>query len=125
MNTFYTAYTLCSAEEYSISITAPPNPVAGEQCVLTCTVDVGEGTSTLQWIGPGVMNGTATAGNQTQSDTTFTLTLTFSILNTSHGGEYTCQSSVGGVNRTAVTALSVQSKLRGLSVVYFGIVVVV
>ena len=52
-------------------------------------------------MGPGVMN-------LTQTGTT--LNLTFSPLLTSHGGEYTCQSTVEGVVRTAVTALNVQSK---------------
>ena len=88
----------------------PPDPIAGDEYVMTCTVNVGEGTPTLQWMGPVVMSGAATVGNQTQSGTTFTLNLTFSPFLTSHGGEYTCQSTVEGVVRTAVTTLKVQSK---------------
>ncbi len=74
---------------------------------------MGEGIPTLQWTGPGVTSGEAIEGTQTQSGTIFTRNLTFSPLNTSHGGVYTYQSTVGSgaVERTAMTTVSVQSKL--------------
>ncbi len=98
-------------EQYDITITTPPDPTAGQSYTLTCEVDVGEGTPTLQWTGPAVTTGEATNGTQMQSGTIFTLTLTFSPLNTSHGGVYTCQSTVGSdaVERTAMTTVNVQS----------------
>ncbi len=99
-------------EQYNIAITTPPAPTAGQNYTLTCEVDVGEGTPTLQWTGPGVTTGEATNGTLMQSGTIFTLTLTFSPLNTSHAGQYTCQSTVGSgaVERTAMTTVNVQSK---------------
>ncbi len=95
--------TVSPTEEYAISITSPLDPIAGQDYTLTCVVVVGEGTPTLQWIGP---------GGETvleESGTTFTLNLNFSPLNTSNGGEYTCQSTVG-VERTAMSTIIVQSK---------------
>ncbi len=73
---------------------------------------MGEGTPTLQWTGPGGLAGGGSEGTQMNAGTTFTLTLTFSPLFTSHGGVYTCQSTVGSgaVNKTAMTTVSVQSK---------------
>ncbi len=98
--------TASPTEEYTISITSPRDPTAGQDYTLTCEVVVGAGTPTLRWTGPG--------GETTfeQSGTTFTLNLTFSPLNTSNGGEYTCQSTVGdgAVNRTASTNITAQSE---------------
>ncbi len=73
---------------------------------------MGEGTPTLQWTGQGETTGEAIGGNQIQSGTSFTLTLTFSPLLTSLGGMYMCQSTVGSgeVARTASTTVNVQSK---------------
>ncbi len=73
---------------------------------------MGEGIPTLQWTGPGVTTGEAFAGNQIQSGTIFTLTLSFSPLLTSLGGMYMCQSTVGSgaVARTAGTTVNVQSE---------------
>ncbi len=98
-------------EQYDITISTPPAPTAGQSYTLTCEVDVGEGTPTLQWTGPGVTTGEASEGTQMQSGTTFTRTLTFSPLFTSHGGVYTYQSTVGSgaVERTAMTTVNVQS----------------
>ncbi len=58
------------------------------------------------------MTGEATVGEQMEAGTTFTLSLTFSLLLTSHGGEYTCQSTVGvgAVERTASTNITAQSE---------------
>ncbi len=60
------------------------------------------------------MTGGVTAGEQmkTGAGTTFVLPLTFSPLLTSHGGEYSCQSTVGvaAVERTAMSPITVQSK---------------
>ncbi len=99
----------CILEQYNIAITTPPGPTADQSYTLTCEVDVGEGTPTLQWTGPGGMAGVTTMG---QSGTTFTLTLTFSPLSTSDGGLYACQSTVGSgaVVRTANTIVNVLSK---------------
>ncbi len=75
-------------------------------------MDVGEGTPTLQWAGQGVTTGEAIGGNQIQSGTSFTLTLTSSPQITSLGGMYMCQSTVGSgaVARTAGTTVNVQSE---------------
>ena len=105
--------------EYTISITAPPDPTAGQSYTLTCEVVVGEGTPTLQWTGPGVGAGGVTEGALMETGHNFTLALTFSSLLTSHGGEYTCQSTVtsDAVERTASSNVIVISKC-GISCSY-------
>ncbi len=96
--------TVSPTEEYTISITSPPGSTAGQDYTLTCEVVVGEGTPTLQWTGPG--------GETILEQPGTSLDLTFSPLLTFHGGEYTCQSTVGvgAVNRTATSTIIVQSK---------------
>ncbi len=96
--------TASPTEEYTISITSPLDPTAGQDYTLTCEVVVGERTPTLQWTGPG--------GETILEQPGTSLSLTFSPLLTSHGGEYTCQSTVGvgAVNRTAMSTIIVQSK---------------
>ncbi len=91
-------------EEYNISITTPPYPTAGQDYTLTCEVVVGEGTPTLRWTGPG--------GETILEQSGTSLNLTFSPLLTSHGGEYTCQSTVGvgAVERTVMSTIIVRSK---------------
>ncbi len=65
---------------------------------------MGEETPTLQWTGPG--------GETILEQSGTSLDLTFSPLNTSNGGEYTCQSTVGvvAVEKTASTNITVQSE---------------
>ncbi len=101
VNKFVTASLI---EEYNISITSRPDPTAGQDYTLTCEVVVSDGTPTLQWTGPG--------GETILEQSGTTLNLTFSPLNTSNGGEYTCQSTVGvgAVNRSATSTIIVQSK---------------
>ncbi len=96
--------TVSPTEEYTISITSPPDPTAGQNYTLTCEVVVGEETPTLQWTGPG--------GETILEQSGTTLNLTFSPLKTSNGGEYTCQSTVGvgEVERAATSTIIVQSK---------------
>ncbi len=96
--------TASPTEEYTISITSPPDPTAGQDYTLTCEVIVGEGIPTLRWTGPG--------GEIILEQSGTSLDLPFCPLNTSNGGEYTCQSTVGvgAVNRTATSTIIVQSK---------------
>ncbi len=60
------------------------------------------------------MTGGVTVGEQRKTGvgTTFVLPLTFSPLLTFHGGEYTCQSTVGvgAVEKTAMSTIIVESK---------------
>ncbi len=99
-------------DPYIINVEESRRPTAGQDYTLSCKVVVGEGTPTLQWTGPGVMTGEATVGEQMETGTTFTLPLTFSPLLTSHGGEYTCRSTVGvgAVERAAMPTITVQSQ---------------
>ncbi len=96
--------TASPTEEYTISITSPPGPTAGQGYTLTCEVVVGKGAPTLQWIGPG--------GETILEQPGTFLNLNFSPLNTSNGGEYTCQSTVGvaAVEKTASTDITAQSE---------------
>ncbi len=77
---------------------------------------MGEGTPTFQWTGPGVTTGEASEGTEMQAGTTFTHTLFFSPILTSHGGVYTCQSTVGS-DTTAMSTVSVhvQSKCNKMT----------
>ncbi len=96
--------TASPTEEYTISIASSPDPTAGQEYTLTCEVVVGEGTPTIQLTGPG--------GDPILEQPGTSLDLTFSPLNTSNGGEYTCQSTVGvgAVNRTTSTNITAQSE---------------
>ena len=72
-----------------VGITAGGNPTAGEQFTLTCTATVIEGVSgtfSYQWAGPGVGMSGVTGEN--------TDTLTFSPLQVSYRGEYTCMATL-------------------------------
>ncbi len=98
-------------DRYIIDVEESGTPTAGQDYTLSCKVVVGEGMPTLQWTGPGVLTGRVTVGEQMGTGTTFTLPLTFSLL-TSHGGKYTCLSTVGdaAVERTAMSTITVQSQ---------------
>ena len=94
-----------------ITISEPGTGIAGDPFSLTCTVEVSMPPD-VQWISSNttVTNSSqitvgppVTAGNITE------LTLTFNPLLTSHRGQYTCRSEV-------VTAMSVQNKIRNITV---------
>ena len=73
----------------SVGITARGNPTVGERFTLTCTATLVEGVTgplSYQWVGPGVDESGVT-GEVTQ-------TLTFSALQVSYGGEYTCTATL-------------------------------
>ncbi len=91
-------------DPYIIDVEESGTPTAGQDYTLSCKVVVGEGMPTLQWIGPG--------GETILEQPGTFLNLTFSPLNTSSGGEYTCQSTVGvaAVERTAMSTVTVQSQ---------------
>ena len=112
----YCVFSTCSTDNYTIAVDDPGTPIAGQvNYTLTCTVGVGEGMPTLQWMGPDgsevTTGGEIIVGNPDVNGSVATLSLTFSRLVTSHGGEYTCQSTVGtrAVERTVTATISVQS----------------
>ncbi len=90
-------------DQYNISIEESGTPIAGRDYTLTCKVVVGKETlaAILQWKDP------TGKTNLEQSGTS--LTITFSPLLTSNGGEYTCQST-DAVNGTAMSTVRVQSQ---------------
>ena len=82
---------------HNITIVSSGAPISGETYNLTCTVEANV-PPTVQWLyssnGTTVTNGSdITVGTERANGSTTTLTLSFSPLHTSHGGQYTCQSS--------------------------------
>ena len=109
-----------------MSITAQPNPTAGENYTLHCTVTVTEGVPdnlTADWSGPGVgMDGVKA---QSENNVTlpngsiFTLKLTFNPLRQSHNGVYNCSARLATVSRnnSANTSIDAASKTCRLNTV--------
>ena len=68
-------------------------PTAGENITLTCTV-TSDRLTVMKWIGSGVGSEGVTVHPQVDSGFNSTLIIEFSPLRTSHGGVYTCVSSI-------------------------------
>ena len=91
---------------------------AGQPYDLTCTVmlENAAGTPTVEWLDPNNNPLDTNSDIITVGDTvpvncfTYTTTLQFTTLFVSHGGQYRCQATLGGVNNTATTNITVQSK---------------
>ena len=105
-----------------ISISHDGGPfIAGQSYNLTCTVTLenATGVPTVEWLDPN-NNPLSSGSNITVGKTvavncsTYITTLYFSSLYTSHGGQYSCQATLGAVNNTATTNITVLSK-RALS----------
>ena len=82
---------------HNVTITSSGAPISGETYSLTCTVEANV-PPTVQWLYSS--NGTAvtnesniTVGTERTTNYTTILTLSFNPLHTSHGGQYTCQST--------------------------------
>jgi len=92
-------------------------PVAGESFSLTCTVTLAVGDSRIgdpvvQWIGPdgGSINSDIQQVITSDSTVTYVSTLEFTPVQTSHGGQYTCQATSSTGTVMDVKQLTVQSK---------------
>ena len=91
--------------------------IAGLSYNLTCTVTLknAAGTPTVEWLGPN-NNSLHNNSDITVGDTvavncsTYTTTLEFTTLHTFHGGQYSCQATIGAVNNTAPVNITVLSK---------------
>ena len=82
---------------HNVTITSSGVPTSGETYKLICTVEANV-PPTVQWLyssnGSRVTNGSdITVGTLRTTGSTTTLTLSFNPLHTSHGGQYTCQST--------------------------------
>ena len=91
-------------------------PTAGRSYNLTCTVVLNRitGSLTIEWLSlnnnPVVNNSNFTVENMVMvNDSTYERTLVFSRLHTSHGGQYTCEATLGQASAMISTELSVQS----------------
>ena len=94
----------------------PGAPTAGKSFNLTCTVRLKNitGPPTICWLDPNnneVSNGSnITVENRvTVNDSAYERTLVFSSLHTSHGGQYTCQATLGQASTVASIDIPVQS----------------
>ena len=101
----------------TVTISPPEIPVAGEFFSLACTVTLAVGDSLIgdpvvQWIGPdGVSINSDTLQVVTNDSTvTYVSTLEFTSVQTSHGGQYTCQATSSTGTAMDVKTLTVQSK---------------
>ena len=91
------AWSISTELLHNITIISSGVPTSGETYNLTCTVESNV-PPTVQWLyssnGTAVTNGSViTVGTQRATGSTTTLTLSFSPLHTSHGGQYTCRST--------------------------------
>ena len=82
----------------NITITSSGVPISGATYNLTCTVEANV-PQTVQWLYSSNGSEVTSSGNITveterTTNSTTTLTLSFSPLHTSHGGQYTCQSKI-------------------------------
>ena len=99
-------------------------PTAGQSFNLTCTavLDGITGPPIIKWLGPNnsVLNSSSvTVENMVMmNDSTYGVTLVFSSLHTSHGGQYTCQAVLGQASAVTSTELSVQSACVKLMLSY-------
>ena len=99
--------------------------VTGLSYNLTCTVTLENvtGPPTVEWFDPTKNSPT---NDITVGDTllaycsTYTTILQFTTLRTSHGGQYSCQATLGGVNNSDAVNINVQSK----SMLLFYVVIV-
>ena len=93
-------------------------PVGGTSYTLTCTVTLGDGLSGLT---PAVVwrdssdvmisgDSRITVGGVTGGGTSFTSTLSFTPLQSSDGGVYTCEATSGSVTGTGTMDVIVQCK---------------
>ena len=80
-----------------VTITGPTTGVAGESLQLKCSVSVVEylvAQLTVQWSGGSVGSEDVTESATATSGVTSERNVTFSLLRTSHGAQYTCQAEV-------------------------------
>ena len=91
--------------------------IAGQSYNLTCTVTLKNTTRTptVEWLDPNNnplrSNSDITVGDiVTVNCSTYITALQFTILHTSHSGQYSCQATLGAVNNTAAVNITVQSK---------------
>ena len=103
----------------AISISDDGGPfVAGQSYNLTCTVTLENvaGAPTVEWLDPNSNplpnSSDITVESLPVNKSAYTTTLHFTTLRTSHGGQYSCQVTLGAFNynRTATTNITVQSK---------------
>ena len=91
--------------------------IAGLSYNLTCTVTLenAAGTPTVEWLNPNNNpldnNSNITVGDTvTVNCSTYTTTLEFTTLHTSHGGQYSCQATIRASSNTAAVNITVLSK---------------
>ena len=92
--------------------------IAGQSYSLTCavTLENAAGAPTVGWLDPNNNPLLDSSRNITVGDTvpvncsTYTTTLQFTTLRTSHGGQYSCQATLGAVSNTAAVNITVLSK---------------
>ena len=96
--------------------------IAGQSYNLTCTVTLENviGAPTVGWLDP-TNNPLDNNSDTTVGETvpvncfTYTTTLHFTTLRTSHGGQYSCQATLGAINNTAAINITAAVNITVLS----------
>ena len=109
MSSLFKHYVIFSVSVHTINISTSGSPVAGQMYTLTCTGRIVGDTSLIPVVTWRNSNGVVTNGNDI---TVSNGVLTFNPLHTSHGGQYTCQSTLSSPisSMTATINITVQSK---------------
>ena len=99
---------------------------AGETFSLTCSVTRGENASgdiSLRWIGPDEIQVVSTnsiqVGPAVTSDAVTTLSLQFTTLLTSHGGQYVCEADLVSQDSTFTISALQDVIVRGIFIIQF------
>ena len=106
-----------------VTISGPKSARAGEDLVLTCTVEVIEhliSVPSVEWSGGSVGSGNdVIEGNTTHNENISEKTLTFSPLHTSHGSLYTCTANINiqsiNLNRTGIESAPIRVTCKQFS----------
>ena len=99
----------------NVNISGPKSATAGEDLVLTCTVEVIErliSVPSVEWSGGSVGSGNdVIEGDTTHNGNISEKTLTFSPLHTSHGSVYTCTANINiqsiNLRRTGIESTTI------------------
>ena len=113
----------------NVTVSSPPVTEAGQPLSLTCTATVTPHLAMhplLEWVGPN--SPLYSIMDPVRSGETFSRTLVFSPLRTSHGGQYSCRATINITDIPAESSMdtvnvTVQSKSVCMCIVWWVVLV--